>query len=112
MAITVSAAALSGVDAMSIEIEVDLLRKLPSVCIVGLAASAVKEAAERVRSAISSAGFDFPRMRVVVNLAPAHVRKEGTAFDLPIALGILAAAGVLPEESLHRVLPAGDRHGR
>ncbi len=108
MAITVSAAALSGVDAMSIEIEVDLLRKLPSVCIVGLAASAVKEAAERVRSAICSAGFDFPRMRVVVNLAPAHVRKEGTAFDLPIALGILAAAGVIPEEALQRVLPAGE----
>lgn len=108
MAVTVSAAALHGVDAIPIEIEVDLLRRLPSVCIVGLAAGAVKEAAERVRSAISSSALPFPRKRIVVNLAPAHIRKEGTGFDLPIALGILAADGAIPLSVLDGVLPVGE----
>lgn len=108
MAVTVLAAAIIGVEAVPIEVEVDLLRRLPSVSVVGLAASAVKESAERVRSAIASAGLEFPRKRVVVNLAPADVRKEGTAFDLPMALAILAADGQIPTESLSDWIIAGE----
>ncbi len=108
MAVTVVSGALSGVDAVPIEVEVDLLRRLPSVCIVGLAASAVKESAERIRSALQSAGEAFPRKRVVVNLAPADVRKEGTVLDLPMALGILAADGRLPLGALEEVVAVGE----
>jgi len=108
MAVTVIGGALEGVEAVPIEVEVDLLRRLPSVSVVGLAASAVKESAERVRSALASAGLDFPRKRVVVNLAPADVRKDGTAFDLPVALGILAADGQLPDQALGEWVVAGE----
>lgn len=108
MPVTVTGGALQGVDAIPIEVEVDLLRRLPAVSIVGLAASAVKESAERVRSALQSADEEFPRKRVVVNLMPADVRKEGTALDLPVALGILAAAGDLPEDRVTSVLAAGE----
>lgn len=107
MPVTVLGGALQGVDAIPIEVEVDLLNRLPHVCIVGLAAHAVKESAERIRSAIASCA-EFPRKRVVVNLMPADVRKEGTALDLPMALGILAAAGEVPEEAVARVIAAGE----
>lgn len=108
MAVRALSGAIQGVDAVPIDVEVDLLRRLPSISVVGLPASAVKESAERVRSAVVSAGFEFPRMRIVVNLAPADVRKEGTALDLPIALAVLAAAGTLPESALDQVLCAGE----
>ncbi len=108
MPITVTGGALQGVDAIPIEVEVDLLRRLPAISIVGLAASAVKESAERVRSALQSADEEFPRKRVVVNLMPADVRKDGTALDLPVALGILAAAGALPADRVGRVVAAGE----
>ena len=93
MSISVAAAAVLGVDAVRVDVEVDLLRRLPSVSIVGLPAPAVRESADRVRSAMVASGFEFPRARVVVSLAPADLRKEGTGFDLPIAIGILCAAG-------------------
>lgn len=89
----VTSATLIGVEAVEVQVEVDLLQRLPRVVIVGLADHAAKESAERVRSAIESAGLEFPRKRIVVNLAPADVRKEGTTFDLPVALAILAADG-------------------
>ncbi len=108
MAVTVLSGALEGVEALPIEVEVDLLARLPSVCIVGLAASAVKESSERLRSALQSAGEEFPRRRIVVNLAPADVRKESTALDLPMALGILAAAGRIEAHALSRVLAVGE----
>ena len=92
MAVMVVSGTLEGVDGVPIEVEVDLLRRLPSVVIVGLPGGAVRESADRVRSAIRQAGLEFPRKRVVVNLAPADVRKVGTGFDLPIAVGILAAS--------------------
>lgn len=92
MALVVMSGTLLGVDGVPIQVEIDLLRRLPSMVIVGLPDGAVRESAERVRSAIQQAGFEFPRKRVVVNLAPADVRKCGTAFDLPIAAGILAAS--------------------
>lgn len=108
MATTVASAALQGVKAVPVEVEVDLLRRLPAVCIVGLPASAVRESAERVRSAIEASGFEFPRKRVVINLAPADLRKEGTALDLPMALGILAAAGVIEDRAIRTVSAAGE----
>lgn len=82
---------LLGLNAEEVEIEVDLHRGLPSFSIVGLADTAVQEARERVRSAIKNSGFDFPRQKIVVNLAPADLKKHGPRFDLPIALGILHA---------------------
>ena len=83
-----------GINAHKIEVEVDVINSLPVVSIVGLPDNAVNEARERVRSAIKNSGFSFPQGRVVVNLAPADIRKEGTNFDLPIAIGILKEEGV------------------
>ena len=108
MATTILGGALQGVDAHPIRVEVDLLRRLPRISVVGLAASAVKESAERVRSAISSAELDFPRMRVVINLAPADMRKDGTALDLPMAIGILAADGQIPEQATTTAMMVGE----
>lgn len=108
MAVEVVSGALQGVDAIPIRVEVDLLRRIPAITIVGLAASAVKESAERIRSAVEALGEEFPRKRVVVNLAPADVRKDGTALDLPIALGILAADGRIPVEATSKVLAVGE----
>ena len=96
MSCTVSSGTLVGVDAHPVRVEVDLLRRLPAVVIVGLPGGAVRESADRVRSALQQAAFEFPRKRVVVNLAPADLRKSGTGFDLPIAVGILAASEQVP----------------
>lgn len=92
MSCTVLSGTLLGVDAWPVQVEVDLLRRLPAVVVVGLPGGAVRESADRVRSAIQAAGFEFPRKRVVINLAPADLRKSGTGFDLPIAVGVLAAS--------------------
>ena len=82
---------LFGIDALPVEVEVDVSAGLPGFSIVGLPDAAVQEARERVRVAISNSGFKFPTRKVIVNLAPANLRKEGAAFDFPVALGILAA---------------------
>ncbi len=108
MATTVLSATLLGVQAVPVEVEVDLLNRLPAVSIVGLPASAVRESAERVRSALESSGEVFPRKRVVINLAPADLRKDGTSLDLPVALGVLAASGRIPERATARILAAGE----
>jgi len=108
MAVVARGTALEGVQARNVEVEVDLLKRLPTVVIVGLPNSAVRESAERVRSAMESSGFSFPRKRVVINLAPADLRKQGTALDLPTALGILGADGALPTEALRSTLCAGE----
>ncbi len=84
---------LFGLKSAIIEIEVDLHRGMPSFSIVGLGDTAIQESKERVRSAIKNSGFDFPRGKIVVNLAPADLKKHGPRFDLPIALGILYASG-------------------
>lgn len=89
----VFSAALVGVEAALIRVEVDVAAGLPSFRTVGLPDTAVRESRERVRTAIRNAGFPFPPDRITVNLAPADFRKEGPAFDLPIAVGILAATG-------------------
>jgi magnesium chelatase family protein len=92
----VSSYVLVGVDAVPVTIECDILRRLPAVAIVGLPATAVRECADRVRSAIVSAGYEFPRARVVVSVSPSDLRKTGAGLDLPIAVAILVASGQLP----------------
>jgi magnesium chelatase family protein len=108
MLAAVSSAALVGIDAYDVIVEVDAAPGLPQWTIVGLAASAVKESRERVGAALVNSGFDVPPRRITVNLAPADIRKEGTAFDLPIALGILVATGQLEAESLANRLFVGE----
>ncbi len=100
--------ALSGIDALPVGVEVDVSAGLPGFSIVGLPDTAVQEARERVRVAISNSGFQFPTKKVIVNLAPAHLRKEGPAFDLPIALGVLASSGVVPAGSLEDMAVVGE----
>src|SRR6185295_291240 len=91
-----SAAAVFGIDAIPVSVEVDVSPGLPGLTMVGLPDTTVRESRDRVRTAIRNSGFPFPPDRVTVSLAPADIRKVGAAFDLPIALGILAASGVLP----------------
>ncbi len=99
LARTVSASLL-GVEGIPVRVEVDVAFGLPSLTIVGLAGSAVQEARERVRSALRNSGFELPARRITVNLAPADLPKEGTGYDLAIAVGILAASGQLPSVPL------------
>ena len=99
---------LFGIDALPVEVEVDVSSGLPGFSIVGLPDAAVQEVRERVRVAISNSGYKFPTKRVIVNLAPANLRKEGPAFDLPIALGILAASGALAPGGLERAGIVGE----
>ena len=89
----INSRAQTGMDAHAVVVEVDLAPGLPSLSIVGLAETAVKESKDRVRSALQNAGFEFPAKRITVNLAPADLPKEGGRFDLPIAVGILVASG-------------------
>jgi magnesium chelatase family protein len=96
----IRSAAVLGIDAYPVDVEVDITNGLPSFSTVGLPHGAVKEGRERVSAALTNAGFSFPLRRITVNLAPADIRKDGCAFDLPIALGILVASGQLPEEQL------------
>lgn len=92
--------ALLGIDALPVEVEVDAGSGLPGFLIVGLPDTAVQEARERVKVAISNSGYKFPSKKVIVNLAPTNLRKEGSAFDLPMAVAVLSASGVIPPESL------------
>lgn len=100
MVTAVCGMALRGVDAMQVWVEVDVGPGLPAFEVVGLPDAAVREARERVRAALKNSGCVFPPQRIVVNLAPAHTRKGGAGFDLPIALGILAASGQIPATGL------------
>ncbi len=103
-----SSAALLGLEALTVTVEVDLGPGLPALQMVGLAGASVQEARERVRSALRHSGFRVPLGRVVVNLAPADLRKEGPGFDLPVALGLLMASGQLPAEALRGVWSSGE----
>jgi len=100
-------AALQGIDAIVITIEVAVNRGF-TYTIVGLPDTAIKESNERVRSALRESGLEFPRRSVVVNLAPADVRKEGSAYDLPIAIGVLAAAEMITVNNLDRYMMMGE----
>jgi magnesium chelatase family protein len=100
--------ALSGMDAPEVVVEVHLANGLPQFAIVGLPEAEVKESKDRVRAAILTAQFEFPAKRITVNLAPADLPKESGRYDLPIALGILAASGQIPSEPLSRYEIAGE----
>ncbi|HRI55395.1 MAG TPA: magnesium chelatase domain-containing protein, partial [Pseudomonadota bacterium] len=99
-----SSAGVLGVDAYSVQVEVDVSLGLPQYNLVGLPDSAVKEGAVRVRAALDNSGFALPPRRVTVNLAPADVRKDGAAYDLPIALALLLALEQLPAAALDGLL--------
>jgi magnesium chelatase family protein len=101
-------AAIFGVEALPVVVEVDVSTGLPIFTMVGLPDASVRESRDRVRSAIRNSGFDFPQHRVTVNLAPADVRKAGAAYDLPIALGILAATGVIERRTVEDVVLLGE----
>ncbi len=92
----VSSGAVLGVDAYLVRVEVDLANGLPSMSVVGLPESAVREGRERVTAALQNAGFEVPARRIIINLAPADVRKDGSAFDLPLAAALLIASGQVP----------------
>lgn len=100
--------ALLGIRAVEVAVEVHIANGLPGFNLVGLADTEVRESRERVRSALQSCGFDFPARRITVNLAPADLPKSGGRFDLPIAVGILAASGQVPAESIDGVEFAGE----
>ena len=108
MLVKVYGSAVQGVDAITITIEVDTPGGMPPNVIVGLPDSAVKESLERITSAIKNSGFERPRMRMVVNMAPADIRKAGAAYDLPIAIGMLAASEQLPHEDLSKFVIMGE----
>lgn len=98
-----------GIDAHPVEVEVDIsARGLPHFSIVGLPDASVKESKDRIRAALKNVGFAFPLKQITVNLAPADMKKEGSLFDLPIALGVAAAEGVIPPEPLLHYLIAGE----
>ena len=99
---------ISGIDSYKILVEVDFVQSIPSVVIVGLPDTAISEAKERVRSAIKNSGYHFPNQKVVVNLAPADLKKVGTNYDLPIAMGILARDGIIDEELIKNTAFLGE----
>ena len=100
--------AVIGIDAYTVEVEVDIAAGLPSFTTVGLPEISVKESRERVKAAINNSGYSFPDDRITINLAPADIKKEGTGFDLPVALGILAATGLVPRENIPEYTVVGE----
>ena len=100
--------AKAGVNAPLVTVEVHISNGLPGLAIVGLPEAAVKESKDRVRSALINSHFEFPTRRITVNLAPADLPKESGRFDLPIALGILAASGQIPADTLDQYEWAGE----
>lgn len=104
----VKSVAVNGLDAHLVDVEVDLSAGLPMFTVVGLPDATVRESRDRVRSALRNSGFSFPQRKVTVNLAPADLPKEGAGFDLPMAMGILAAEGIIPDEVLQHFLMVGE----
>ena len=104
----VLSSAVFGIDAYTVEVEVDIATGLPAFSTVGLPDGAVKESKDRVKAAIKNCGYEFPSRRITVNLAPADIRKEGAAFDLPIAVGILAAMELVSKEKLEEFFILGE----
>lgn len=101
-------AAVLGIDAYPVHVEADICDGLPQFCMVGDLAPEVREAADRVRTALRNTGIAFPAKRVTVNLSPAHIRKAGTRFDLPVAAALLAALGVVPKDCVEKILIVGE----
>lgn len=104
----VLSSALVGIDAIQVDVEVDIAQGLPQFATVGLPDGAVKESKDRVKSALKNSGYDFPNRRITVNLAPADIKKEGASFDLPISIGILSATGVVQKHKLAEFLLVGE----
>jgi magnesium chelatase family protein len=100
--------ALLGIDAYPVEVEIDIAQGLPQFSTVGLPEGAVKESKDRVKSAIKNSGYDFPARRITINLAPADIKKDGAAFDLPIAIGLLTATGIVKPDLRKRYLLLGE----
>ena len=109
MVCTVSSLGLQGVQGYGVDVECSLSSGLPAFDVVGLPDAAVKEARERVRSAVRASGFDFPVSRITINLAPADRKKNGTVYDLPILVGILAAGGQIPFQGMETAAFLGER---
>lgn len=108
MLVRVLASTLIGIDAVPVEVETDVSQGLPSYTLVGLPGGAVREGADRIRAAIRNSGFPFPGRKITINLAPADIRKDGAVLDLPVALAILCAEGIIPPATLGRYLVAGE----
>src|SRR3982751_2596642 len=104
----VASATVIGIEAASIDVEVDVAAGLPGCHIVGLADAGVREGRVRIRGALENSGFKLPPRRIIVNLAPADLRKDGAAFDVPIAVGMLCAAGVIEAEAISGTLFVGE----
>ncbi|HRP07614.1 MAG TPA: magnesium chelatase domain-containing protein, partial [Gemmatimonadales bacterium] len=104
----IRSAAVLGVDALAVDVEIDISNGLPSFTTVGLPLGAVKEGRERVAAALGNSGYSLPLRRITVNLAPADIQKRGSAFDLPIAIGILTASGQLDAGDLSRTMLLGE----
>jgi len=108
MLFKIFSASLCGIDAYLVEVEVDISLGIPDFVIVGLPDASVRESKERVRAALKNCGYAFPSRKIIINLAPADRRKEGSAFDLPIALGLLSHLEIFPYETLKRYLFLGE----
>lgn len=104
----ISSCGLSGIDGFAVSVEVNLAHGMPMFEIVGLPDASVKESRERVRAAIKNSGYSFPAERLTVNLAPADLKKEGPAFDLPIALGMLVCMGLMEQKSVNDICIFGE----
>ena len=100
--------AFDGIDTIDVDVQVHLSNGLPGIAFVGLADKAVAESKERVRAALSSMGLSMPPKRVSINLAPANLSKEGSHYDLPIALGLMVAMGVVPQDSCEEYCVMGE----
>lgn len=108
MLATLQSCTLLGIDGLPVNVEVDIRSGLPNFTIVGLPDNAVRESRDRVKAAIDNCGYAFPNKKITVNLAPAEVKKEGSGFDLPIAIGILAAMELIPPEKLKGIAVVGE----
>jgi magnesium chelatase family protein len=106
--VKIKSSTIIGIDSHPVDVEVDISSGLPQFSTVGLPDMAVKESKDRIKSAIKNSGYPFPKNRVTVNLAPADIKKEGTSFDLPIAIAILAAEGIIKSETIQDYIITGE----
>src|SRR5690606_9197347 len=104
----INTVAFQGIDVLDIDVQVQISNGMPAFNIVGLPDKAVAESKERVRAALHALGLSLPAKRITINLSPADVQKEGSHFDLPIALGLLSAMGVVPLDAIHNYSALGE----
>ena len=108
MLATIESATVIGVDACRVHVEIDVSRGFPTFQLVGLPDASIQESRDRVRAAMRNSGYEFPLSRITINLAPGDVRKAGPAFDLPIAIGMLAATGVVTRTDFAGIVHIGE----